>query len=130
MTIVQRSGTPWVSGATPARGAWLPRCDVYETAGHDLVIEADLPAVAREDVALTIDDRTLTLRATRPAGNGSEGAHLRSERRHGEFARSFVLPTTVDAGGVRAAYVNGVLRITLPVKADARPRRVPVESAA
>lgn len=111
-------------------GQWIPRCDVYETAGSDVVIEADLPAVARGDVELTIEGRRLSLRGTRAAGDVGEGICLRSERRHGEFARSFVLPSTVDAANVAAEFANGVLRITVPVKADARPRRVPVESAA
>ena len=52
-----------------SRGNWVPPVDIYETAGHDLVIKAELPDMNREDVEVTVENNTLTLRGEQgPAG--------------------------------------------------------------
>ena len=73
-----------------SRGSWVPPVDIYETAGHDLVIKAELPDVNREDVEVTVENNTLTLKGTKslPA-DVKEEQFRRVERRYGSFARSF-----------------------------------------
>ena len=44
---------------------WVPPVDIYETEGHDLVLKAELPDMAREDIELTVERNTLTLKGTR-----------------------------------------------------------------
>ena len=46
-------------------GQWSPAVDIYETEGHDLVLKAELPDMAREDIELTVERNTLTLKGTR-----------------------------------------------------------------
>ncbi len=113
------------------RGSWEPPVDIFETAGRDLVIKVELPDVNREDVEVTVEHNTLTLRGEKklPADVKDE-QFRRLERRYGTFSRSFTLPTTVDAAKVSADFKNGVLTVKLPFREEARPRTINVEVAA
>jgi HSP20 family protein len=114
-----------------ARGSWSPSVDIYETDGHDVVIKAELPDMIREDIEVTVENHTLTLRGERklPA-DVKEEQFRRVERHYGKFTRSFTLPNTVDASRVSADYKNGVLTVRLPFREEARPRTINVEVAA
>jgi HSP20 family protein len=110
---------------------WAPPVDIYETDTHDLVIKAELPDLTREDIEVTVENNTLTLRGERKLPNDiKEEQFRRVERRYGTFNRSFTLPNTVDASKVSAEYRNGVLTVKLPFKEEAKPRTVNVEVAA
>jgi len=114
-----------------SRGNWVPPVDIYETAGHDLVIKAELPDMNREDVEVTVENNTLTLRGNKALPTDvKEEQFRRVERRYGAFARSFTLPNTVDATKVSAEYKNGVLTVKLPFREEAKPRTINVEVAA
>jgi HSP20 family protein len=110
---------------------WVPPVDIYETEGHDLVLKAELPDMNREDIELTVERNTLTLKGSRkrPADVKDEQVR-RIERRYGSFSRSFALPTSVDAGKVTADYKNGVLTVKLPFREESKPRQIQVEIAA
>jgi len=112
-------------------GNWVPPVDIYETEGRDLVIKAELPDMTREDIEVTVEHNTLTLRGTKklPA-DVKEEQFRRVERSYGTFSRSFVLPNTVDSSKVSAEYRNGVLTVKLPFREEARPRTINVEVAA
>jgi HSP20 family protein len=113
------------------RGEWTPLVDIYENDNHDLVIKAELPDMSREDIEVTVEHNTLTLRGDRKVPAGIKDDQFRRvERRYGTFNRSFTLPTTVDAGKVSADYKHGVLTITLPFREEAKPRTINVEVAA
>jgi HSP20 family protein len=114
-----------------SRGNWVPPVDIYETSGRDLVIKAELPDMNREDVEVTVENNTLTLKGSKnlPA-DVKEEQFRRVERRYGSFVRSFTLPNTVDATKVRAEYKNGVLTVKLPFREEAKPRAINVEVAA
>jgi len=110
---------------------WTPAVDIYETEGHDVVIKAELPDMSREDIEVTVEHQTLTIKGTRKApADVPEDRYRRVERRYGTFSRSFALPNTVDASKVGADYRNGVLTVKLPFKDEARPRTINVEVAA
>lgn len=113
------------------RPAWVPPVDIYETEGHDLVVKAELPDLRREDIEVTVEHNTLTIRGERKfASDVKEELVRRVERQYGAFSRSFALPNTVDASKVSAEYRNGVLVVKLPFREEARPRTVTVEVAA
>jgi HSP20 family protein len=114
-----------------SHGNWVPPVDIFETAGRDLVIKVELPDVNREDVEVTVENNTLTLRGEKKLPTDVKDEQFRRvERRYGKFSRSFTLPTTVDAAKVSADYKNGVLTVKLPFKEEARPRTINVEVAA
>lgn len=112
-------------------GAWVPPVDVYQNGDHEVVLVAELPAMKREDIDITVDDGTLTIKGEKrvPIDLKEEQFH-RIERRYGIFSRSFSLPQTVDAGKVAAEYKDGVLTIRLPTREEAKPRQIKVEVAA
>ena len=111
-----------------SRGGWTPPVDIYETQGKEIVLKVELPGVKREDIDVTVEQGTLTLKGTRSREEGiADQQYHRIERPYGTFSRSFSVPNTVDAGQVRAEYRDGVLTVTLPVRVDARPRQIQVE---
>jgi HSP20 family protein len=111
----------------PTSRPWSPAVDIYETE-NELVLKADVPEVDPKNVAIQMENGTLTLKGERrfeEQGNG-RGFH-RIERGYGSFVRAFSLPDTVDPDKVKADYKNGVLTITLPKKEVAKPRTVNVQ---
>jgi len=111
------------------RGAWSPAVDVYE-ADREIVLKADLPGLKREDIELTFENQTLTLRGERRREDGvTDQQYQRVERMYGPFSRSFTLPSAVDAGAVRADYREGVLTVRLPLREETRPRQIQVAVA-
>jgi HSP20 family protein len=113
-----------------SRGAWLPPVDIHESDGREIVVKAEVPGLRREDIELTVDTNTLTIRGERRRESGiAEQQYHRVERTYGPFSRSFTLPDTIDAGRVRAEYRDGVLTVRLPQREDARPRQIQVEVA-
>ena len=113
-----------------SRGAWVPAVDIYELDGG-LVLKAEIPDMRREDIDVSVENNTLTLRGERKLDNEikQENFH-RIERAYGKFVRQFSLPPTVDTSKIAAEYRNGVLSVKLPMREEAKPRSVKVEVAA
>jgi HSP20 family protein len=112
-------------------GAWVPPVDIYQNGDHEVVLKAELPEMNREDIDITVDNGTLTIRGEkRLAPDVKEDQFHRIERRYGAFSRSFSLPQTVDTGKVAAEYKHGVLTVRLPLREEAKPRQVKVDVAA
>lgn len=112
-------------------GAWVPPVDIFQNGHQELVLKAELPDMKREDIEITVDNGTLTIKGEKKLpGDVMEEQFHRIERRYGTFSRSFSLPQTVDAGRVSADYRDGVLTITLPVREEAKPRQIKVEVTA
>ncbi|RDZ65798.1 heat-shock protein Hsp20 [Haloferax sp. Atlit-12N] len=99
---------------------------------HDgeIVVTVDLPGYEKEDISLSVANRTLTVEATREMSDEqADGEYLRRERRHESARRTIRLPETVDEDGASASYHNGVLMVTLP-KRDVEPddsRRIDID---
>ena len=110
-----------------ARGAWSPSVDIYENK-EQIVLEAELPGMKREDFDLSVENNVITLRGQRQFEKKDESDNYhRVERAYGSFTRSFTLPNTVTAEGANAEYKNGVLRITLPKREETKARRIEVK---
>jgi HSP20 family protein len=87
--------------------------------------------MTREDIDVTVDNGTLTIKGEKKISNEvKEEQFHRIERRYGTFTRSFTLPRTVDTTKVGAEYKNGVLTVRLPLREEAKPRQVKVDVAA
>ena len=102
--------------------------DIYENEAREIVLKAEVPGLRREDIDLTVDNNTLTIKGERRRDDSvREDRYHRVERAYGAFSRSFTLPNTVDGGRVRAEYRDGVLTIVMPPREEARPRQIQVE---
>ena len=110
-------------------GTWAPAVDIYEHE-NNIVIKAELPGVDPKDVDIRLDNNVLTVQGERKLDNEvkKENYH-RVERSYGAFTRSFTLPTTVDASGIKAEYKDGVLRVTLPKREEAKPKQIQISVA-
>src|SRR5881275_153394 len=110
------------------RGAWNPSVDIYENK-EQIVLEAELPGMRREDFDLSVENNVITLKGERrfEKKDDSDNYH-RVERSYGSFTRSFTLPNTVTAEGATAEYTNGVLRVTLPKREDTKARRIEIKT--
>jgi HSP20 family protein len=110
--------------STGASQGWVPAVDLCETADA-FIVTAELPGLVRDQVKIEVHDGRLTLQGRRDARVPCEQYH-QVERGHGEFARTFALPSGVDVEGISADLKEGVLTITLPKSSEASPRRVTV----
>lgn len=109
------------------RGAWNPSVDIYENKDQ-IILEAELPGMNRDDFELTVENNVITLRGERNFEKKDETDNYhRVERSYGSFTRSFTLPQTVSAEGAMAEYTNGVLRVTLPKREETKARRIEVK---
>jgi HSP20 family protein len=112
-------------------GAWMPPVDIYTTGEHELVIKAEIPGMSKDDIDITVENFTLTIRGEKKTEQTVKDDQFhRVERSYGTFVRSFALPHTVDASKVAADYKEGVLTIKLPQREEARPRQIKVNVAA
>ncbi|MEZ5498320.1 MAG: Hsp20/alpha crystallin family protein [Steroidobacteraceae bacterium] len=119
-------------GATAAADQaveWTPSVDVSET-DAEYVVRAELPAVKKDDVHVTLDGNLLTIRGERryEKEDKAEKVH-RKESFHGLFSRSLVLPDNADGEQVRAESKDGILTVRIakiqPTKPT--PRRITVQ---
>jgi HSP20 family protein len=107
-------------------GAWSPPVDIYET-DQALVMKAELPGFAKDDISIELKDNTLFIKGERKRQDDvSEANYHRMERVYGAFQRSFQLPTTVEHDKVQASYKDGVLELHLPKVPAAQPKRIAV----
>jgi HSP20 family protein len=115
----------------PAEGRaatdWAPAADVSETEGEYL-IKADLPAVRKEDVSITVQDGVLTLSGERRQEKHTDDEKLhRVERTYGSFARRFALPENADEQAIRAESRDGVILIHIPKHKVEQPQPRQIE---
>lgn len=111
-------------------GSWNPSVDIFEDK-ENLVLEAELPGMKREDFELSIENNVLTLKGDRKFEKKTEGDNYhRIERGYGTFTRSFTLPQTVTAEGAKAEFDNGVLRVSLPKREETKARKIEITGGA
>jgi HSP20 family protein len=109
-----------------AQGAWSPAVDIYEQDGN-IVLKAELPGIEPKDVDVRVENNILTLRGERRVDQEvQKESYQRVERSYGAFTRSFTLPTVVDSDNIKAEFKDGVLRMTLPKKEEAKPKQIAI----
>ena len=109
------------------RGTWVPAINLLEREDA-MVITADLPGLKAEDVDVTVEEGTLSIRGERKIEELSEGeTYHRVERLYGTFERTFTLPNSVDVEKIEARFVNGEMVLTLPKREESKPRSVKIK---
>lgn len=105
---------------------WVPAVEMFEKEDR-YVVRAELPGMKEEDVDVSVEDETLTIKGERKTENEvKEENYYCCERSYGSFFRSINLPTNVDAKKIEAHYEDGVLEISLPKAAEAKQKKVKV----
>lgn len=119
------------SFALPQMGwqaTWDLPLDVVEN-DDEYVVTASIPGVNPEDLDITFNERTLTIKGVVKGEEEKEGQryHLR-ERWTGSFTRSITLPTRVKADDIQASSDKGILTLRLPKTEEVKPKRISVHS--
>jgi HSP20 family protein len=106
--------------------AFVPALDVVQTQDN-IIVRADVPGCRREDLQITFENQTLTIRGTKSRSeDNQENGHAKHERLFGEFERSIALPVIVDSENATAHYADGVLTVVMPKRPEARPRTISI----
>lgn len=111
----------FVRSAYPPLNLWEDEDNLY--------VEAELPGFNLNDLEMYVTGQNqLSIKGERKQPELAKGTWHRQERGHGTFARLMELPSGVDSDRVAAEFKHGVLTITLPKKAEAKPRRIEVKA--
>ena len=107
---------------------WWPQVDVSE-APEQFILHAEIPGMDKKDIKITLQDNVLTLSGEKKLEREDKerNYHL-LERSHGQFSRSFTLPSKVDDGKIKASFRNGVLEIELPKAPQAKTREIEIQA--
>jgi len=107
-------------------GAFVPPVDIYEDE-HSIQLKLEVPGIEQKDLDVKVENNILTVSGERKFEKEEKEENFRRvERRYGSFTRSFTLPNTVNAEDVSADYNNGVLKIRLGKRAEAKPKQIKV----
>src|SRR5437867_879444 len=113
----------------PSSGTWVPPLDIFETK-DTFVVNVELAGVSPENVDLSVEDSTLTIRGERAFyRDAPEESFHRVERRFGTFVRSLSLPPTASAEGIQATFDKGVLTIEVPKMEEAKPKKITIKAS-
>lgn len=105
---------------TGTLGTTLPAVNILET-DTDLVIEMAAPGMNKKDFKVEIVDNQLHIGYNKERENeNNESNHWRKEFSFESFERYFSLPTIVESEKIAATYTDGILRISVPKKEEAR----------
>jgi HSP20 family protein len=95
--------------------------------GERFIVEFDLPGVDPDSIDLDVERNVLTVKAERPAlPDVSES--MATERPRGVFSRQLFLGEALDTDKIEASYTDGVLRLTVPVAEEAKPRKIQISA--
>jgi HSP20 family protein len=113
-------------GARPNSEEWNILLDVIQKP-NKILVRASVPGVKPEEIDLSIEDNTLTLKAERRMEKeAEEGDYLIRERAAGSFYRALRLPDTVDTRKVESVYENGILTISLPKAEEKKKKQIKI----
>lgn len=125
-TVAVPSGQQLATGREGTRAQeryMLPPVDIYETS-ESLVLIADLPGVAKEDLNLRVDNNVLTLQGK--SSHAASGEAIYREYELVNFFRQFELSEQVDQEKIAADFKQGVLTLHLPKVEKPQPRQIEV----
>lgn len=109
-----------------ARAAATMPMDLYRSGDH-YVLLVDLPGADPGTIDVSVEDRTLTIRAQRTPRTDTDVQWLARERPSGTYARQLTVSRGLDLQDISATYADGVLTLTIPVAESAKPHRVEVQ---
>lgn len=107
---------------------WAPALDVFEDKDN-LVVTLEVPGMKKDDFQIELHEGVLSISGARQLEEKRKQAPgYRTERFSGQFRRSVALPKSVVRDQVKASYKDGVLTISLPIAAEARPKAIAVSA--
>ena len=110
-----------------AKAHWVPNTDVYSTE-NGLVIKVELAGMRSDNLEITVEGNRLRISGTRPDGcRAPKCSFLVMEINYGPFESLLELPPGYDLSQAKAAYLNGFLRIDVPLaQSQTKSTKVPI----
>lgn len=106
--------------------SFTPTVDIYEN-DENIVINAELPGLTKEEVSIDLDGRVLTISGERKLSEETDKkTFYKKERYYGSFKRSFTLPEFIDQEKINAEFLNGVLEITIAKPEEVKPKQIAI----
>jgi HSP20 family protein len=116
-----------VSGRSASSGHWVPNTDVYST-DEGLVIKVELAGMKSDSLEITVEGNRLRIAGNRPDNcRAAKCSFLVMEISYGPFESILELPPAYDLTRAKAAYLNGFLRIDVPIsQTTSKTTKVPI----
>jgi HSP20 family protein len=128
LSRLQREFDRMFGGGLDYTGSDFPAVNIW-TGDDEVVLTAELPGINPDDLDISVQNNTVTIRGERQAEKLDEGQeYIRRERESGTFTRSFRLPMRIDEGAVKAECRRGVLELSLPRAEEDKPKRITVNA--
>ena len=105
----------------------VPAVDVYEDS-QGVTLWADLPDVTKDKLDVKVHDSSLMIEAEAVVPTPANLRLQHAEVREPHFARTFTLSGDLDSSRIEASLQDGVLKLTIPRRDEARPRRIEVKT--
>ncbi|MCK9395167.1 MAG: Hsp20/alpha crystallin family protein [Methylobacter sp.] len=106
----------------------FPKVDILDH-GNDIEVQAALPGVKKEDLDVSINNQTITIRTTtkEEKKEGGKSKYFRREITRGEFQRTLSLPGNVDGENAKASFKDGILKVTIPKTEKSKRKTIEVK---
>ncbi len=118
-------GDDWM---TPLKGVNIPTTDVYTRDDKELVVEAHLPNFHQDDVDIRVDDGALVIQAEKHEKEEDKDKKYVVRESSSSFYRRIQLPERADPDNVEAHLDDGILKVSVPLKALPEPKKIAVKS--
>jgi len=121
---------PWKRpSAAQEHATASPAIDIIDRAG-EVLVRAEMPGVAKEDIDISLQDSTLTIKGeVRADEDLKDGTYSYSERSYKYFTRQLNIPFKIKTDGIRATHRDGVLTVCLPKVVAEQPKKITVEAS-
>ncbi len=117
---------PWRAWDSES-GYYMP-LDVYTT-DEAVVVQAAIPGIKQEDVEITVEGRTVTIRAeSKSSEERKDRNYLLQEHRYGTFSRSIELAIPIQADKAEAIFEDGILKLSIPKAEEIKPKVIKVKA--
>jgi HSP20 family protein len=124
---MNRLFSDWPTRARSSAATSYPAMNLWVD-DNSAIATAELPGMLLDQIDISVEDDTLTLRGSRQPDSVEGVTYHRRERRHGSFVRTSKMPFRVDVEKVDATFKNGVLRIILPRAEADKPKKIAVRA--
>ncbi len=104
----------------------FPKVDIIDHE-NEIEVQAALPGVKKEDLDVTINNQTITIRTSTKEEKKEEGKYFRREITRGEYQRTLSLPDYVDYDNAKAVFKDGILKVTIPKTAKAKRKNIEIK---
>ncbi len=103
-----------------------PKVDIIDYK-NEVEVQVALPGVKKEDLDVTINDQTITIRASTKEEKKEEGKYFRLEITRGEYQRTLSLPGYIDSDNAKATFKDGLLKVAIPKTEKGKRKSVEIK---